>query len=160
MRLITTTMKYNRYKQTIIPSADLPEEWKGVKLQKLKTIIFNHIRNRYSGMTIQNIDTGLPIIISVTSARKTAYGEAIYFKKAAAILILPEIIKYAQYNNWGSPKATDGPNIIGYLNFKCKCIIDGAKENIRLAVQFQKGGKYYYNIEVNMKKPTPTRSNA
>ena len=153
-------MKNKRYKQTIIPKADLPEEWKGIRLHELKTIVFNHIRGGYSGMVIQNIDTGLPITISVTSARKTAYGEAIYFKKAAAILALPEIIKYAQYNNWGPPKAIDGPNIIGYLNFKCKCIIDGAKENIRLAVQFQKGGKYYYNIEVNMKKPTPTRSNA
>ncbi len=46
----------------------------------------------------------------------------------------------------------DGPNIIGYLNFKCKCMIDGKKENVRLAVQFQKGGKYYYNIEINKKK--------
>ena len=156
----TDNKNNKRYKQAIIPKADLPKEWKGIKLHELKNIIFNHIRSRYSGMTIQNLDTGLPIIISVTSARKTAYGEAIYFKKAAAILILPEIIKHAQYNNWGAPKSTDGPNIIGYLNFKCKCIIDGTKENIRLAVQFQKGGKYYYNIEVNMKKPTPTRSNA
>ena len=48
-------------------------------------------------MVIPNIDTGLPITISVTSAPKTAYGEAIYFKKAAATLVLPEIIKYAQY---------------------------------------------------------------
>jgi len=38
--------------------------------------------------------------------------------------------------------------------------VERSKENIRLAVQFQKGGKYYYNIEVNMKEPTPTRSNA
>ena len=66
--------------------------------------------------------------------------------------MLPDLIKYAEYNNWGNPKATDGPNIIGYLNFKCKCMIDGKKENIRLAVQFQKGGKYYYNIEINKKK--------
>lgn len=153
-------MNKKRYKQSHIPVAELPDEWKGIKLQQLKTVIFNHIRNNYSGMVIQNLDTRLPIIISVTSARKTAYGEAVYFKKAAAILVLPEIIKYAQYNNWGSPKPTDGPNIIGYLNFKSKCIIDGAKENIRLAVQFQKGGKYYYNIEINIKKPTPKRSNA
>ena len=153
-------MNNKRYKQTIIPKADLPEEWKGITLHQLKTLIFSHIKSNYSGMVIQNLDTRLPIIISVTSARKTAYGEAVYFKKAAAILVLPEIIKYAQYNNWGSPKATDGSNIIGYLNFKCKCLIDGKKENIRLAVQFQKGGKYYYNIEVNIKKPAPTSSKA
>lgn len=88
-------MNNKRYKQTIIPKADLPEEWKGITLHQLKTLIFNHIKSKYSGMVIQNLDTRLPIIISVTSARKTAYGEAVYFKKAAAILILPEIIRFA-----------------------------------------------------------------
>ena len=127
-------MESKRYKQSVIPKAETPAEWKELKLQQLRTVIFAHIK------------------ISVTSARKTAFGEAIYFKKAAAVVVLPEIIKYAEYNNWGKPKTTDGPNIIGYLNFKCKCLIDGKKENIRLAVQFQKGGKYYYNIEINKKK--------
>ncbi|MBQ3355332.1 MAG: hypothetical protein IJG41_09325 [Bacteroidales bacterium] len=145
-------MNDKKHKQTIIPKAELPEEWRMVKLQQLRVLIFTFIKNNFSGMVVENLDTSLPIIVSVTSARKTAFGEAIYFKKAAAVLILPEIIKYAKYNNWGNPKSTDGPNIIGYLNFKCKCIIDGNKENIRLAVQFQKGGKYYYNIEINKKK--------
>ena len=145
-------MNNKRYKQTIIPKADLPEEWKKGKLQQLRIFIFNYIRSNYSGAVVENLDTGLPIVVSVTAARKTAFGEAIYYKKAAAALVLTDIIKYAQYNNWGDPKPTDGPNIIGYLNFKCKCIIDGKMENIRLAVQFQKGGKYYYNIEINKKK--------
>ena len=152
-------MKSKKYRQNIIPKSETPEEWKSLKLQQLRAVIFDHIKKNYSGMVITNVDTGLPIIISVTSARKTAFGEAIYFKKAAATLMLPELIRYAEYNNWGNPKPTDGPNIIGYLNFKCKCQIDGKKENIRLAVQFQKGGKYYYNIEIN-KKPTPERSKA
>ncbi len=121
-------------------------------MQQLRLLLFSFLKNTYSGKVVENLDTGLPIKISVTSARKTAFGEAIYLKKAAAALVLTDIIKYAQYNNWGNPKVTDGPNIIGYLNFKCKCIIDGKMENIRLAVQFQKGGKYYYNIEINKKK--------
>ena len=145
-------MKSNKYKQSVIPKAETPNEWSRLKLQQLRKFVFEYIKNKYSGTTIINIDTGLPITISVTSARKTAFGEAIYFKKVAATLMLPELIKYAEYNNWGNPKETDGPNIIGYLNFKCKCMIDGKKENVRLAVQFQKGGKYYYNIEINKKK--------
>ena len=153
-------MKAKKYKQAVIPNAETPEEWKGLKLQQLRTIIFKRIRSEYSGMVVTNLDTRLPIIISVTSARKTAFGEAIYYKKAASVLVLPDIIKYAKYNNWGAPKPTDGPNIIGYLNFKCKCNIDGKHENVRLAVQFQKGGKYYYNIEINKKKPTPERRKA
>ncbi|MBQ0128359.1 MAG: hypothetical protein KBT57_00835 [bacterium] len=148
-----------KYRQTIIPSVDTLKEWNQVKLQQLRKIILDLIRKEYAGRIITNTDTELPIRVSVTSARKTALGEAIYFKKAAAVLILPDIIKYARYNNWGDAKQSDGPNIIGYLNFKCKCLIDGKKECVRMAVQFQKGGKYYYNIEVN-KKPTPERSNA
>lgn len=74
-----------------------------------------------------------------------------YMKKAAASLILPDIIRHATYNNFGSRKEDDPPTIIGYLNFKCKCTIDGKNECLRLAVQFQKGGKFYYNVEVNKK---------
>ena len=40
-----------------------------------------------------------------------------------------------------------------------KTIIDGEKNCVRVAIQMQKGGKYYYNLEVN-KKPTPGRSKA
>ena len=43
-------------------------------------------------------------------------------------------------------------DIIGYLNFKAKCILDDKVEHLRIAVQLQKGGKFYYNIEVNMIK--------
>lgn len=63
-------MNNKKHKQQVIPTANLPEEWKGVKLQQLKTIILNHIRNNFSGMIIQNDDTGLPVIISISSARK------------------------------------------------------------------------------------------
>ena len=148
-----------KYRQIVIPSVDTPKEWGQIKLQQLRKIILDMIRKEYAGRIITNIDTKLPIRISVTSARKTALGEAIYFKKVAAVLILPDLIKYARYNNWGEAKQNDGPNILGYLNFKCKCLIDGRKECVRIAVQFQKGGKYYYNVEVN-KKSTPERSNA
>ena len=102
-----------KYKQQVIPRSDLPDIWKGVKLQQLRLLLFSFLKNTYSGKVVENLDTGLPIKISVTSARKTAFGEAIYLKKAAAALVLTDI---------------------------------------RLAVQFQKGGKYYYNIEINKKK--------
>ena len=80
-------MKTRKYKQAIIPRAETPEEWTQLKLQRLRTIIFEHIKNNYSGKTIINLDTGLPITISVTSARKTAFGEAIYFKKEGNTII-------------------------------------------------------------------------
>ena len=72
-----------------------------------------------------------------------------YIKKAAAVLILPQLIRHATYNNFGKRKISDPQNIVGYLNFKCKCIIDGKKECIRLAVRQQTDGSFFYNIEVN-----------
>ena len=73
------TMNDKKHKQTIIPKAELPEEWRMVKLQQLRVLIFTFIKNNFSGMVVENLDTSLPIIVSVTSARKTAFGEAIYF---------------------------------------------------------------------------------
>ena len=37
-------MKNKRYKQTFIPKADLPEEWKGIRLHELK----NHCIQPYT----------------------------------------------------------------------------------------------------------------
>lgn len=148
-----------KYIQTVIPEVTTPSEWVSLKGCQLRELIFNTIKNKFAGMEVINKDFGIPIKITVTSGRKTSKGEAIYSKKAAVVLILPEIIKNAKYNNWGNPKPTDGQNVKGFLNFKCKCKIDGRLECIRIAVQFQKGGKYYYNIEVN-KKPTSERSKA
>lgn len=148
-----------KYIQTVIPEVATPTEWKSLKGYQLRNLVFDTIKNKYAGSEVINKDFGIPIKITVSSGRKTAKGESIYSKKAAAVLILPEIIQNAKYNNWGDAKPTDGANVKGFLNFKCKCRIDGRLEVIRLAVQFQKGGKYYYNIEVN-KKPTSERSKA
>lgn len=96
-----------------------------------------------------NRDTGLTIRITMASGRKTAYGEAMYSKKAEVVRILPDLIEHAIYNNFGQRKQGDNKDILGYLNFKAKCILDGKVEHLRIAVQFQKGGKFYYNVEVN-----------
>lgn len=140
-----------KYTQKIIPVAHTPEAWKKISVFNLRKSVLEFIRKNYAGLTIINEDLKLPIVITVNSCKKTAFGEAMYLKKAACALILPDLIKYASYNNFGSKKENDSDSLIGYLNFKCKCVIDGKKEYVRLSVQFQKGGKYYYNIEINKK---------
>ena len=140
-----------KYKQTVIPTVIIPTEWKKLKGIELRKFIFEYIKQHYAGQVVKNIDTSINVHISITGGRKTAYGEAIYSKKAVLMFVLPDIIKYAKRNNFGEPKAKDGANILGYLNFKCKCKIDNKIENVRLAIQIQKGGKFYYNIEVNKK---------
>ena len=114
--------------------------------------MLDYYKNHLKGKEIINIDTGITIHFSMTSGRKTAMGEAMYHKKAEMIRILPELVKYGIYNNFGKRKPDESEEIIGYLNFKGRCILDGKNENLRIAVQFQRSAKFYYNIEVNMIK--------
>lgn len=85
----------------------------------------------------------------MTSGRKTAMGEAMYQHKAEIIRILPKLVKYALYNNFGQPKEKDSPEVIGYLNFKGRCNINGKPKISELPFSFKKQAKFYYNIEVN-----------
>jgi hypothetical protein len=119
---------------------------------ELRRYVLDYYKQNLKGKEVINKDTSITVHFSMTSGRKTAMGEAMYQKKAEMIRILPELVKYALYNNFGKRKANESEEIIGYLNFKGRCKLDGKTENIRIAVQFQRSAKFYYNIEVNMIK--------
>ena len=138
-----------KYKQKVIPSVNTPEEWKGKKIRELRQLINTYIKDNLVGKVYSNEDTKFSIQVTSTSARKTAYGEAMYYDKATSLLILPQILQYASYNNFGQRKETDDDTILGYANFKCKVIINGKNKTLRIAVKIAKGGFLYYNIEVN-----------
>ena len=134
-------------KYKLIP--EITSELKGLSKSEMRQYILDYYKKHLKGTEVVNDDTGITIHFSMTSGRKTAMGEAMYQRKAELIRILPDLVKYALYNNYGSPKQKDSPDIIGYLNFKGRCILDGKVENVRIAIQFQKQAKFYYNIEVN-----------
>ena len=138
-----------KYKQPVIP--ETAEMWKDKSKGELRRLVLEYVKGYFKGLVVTNLHLNIPITISMTSGRKTALGGAMYGKKAEFIRLLPEIIRVAQYNNFGARKNTDNPAVIGYLNFKVKCKLDGKTEHIRLAVQLQRGGNFYYNIEVNKK---------
>ena len=119
---------------------------------ELRRYVLDYYKKNLKGKGVVNKDTGITIHFSMTSGRKTAMGEAMYQKKAEMIRILPDMVRYALYNNYGKRKPDESDDIIGYLNYKGRCILDGKTENVRIAVQFQKTAKFYYNIEVNMIK--------
>ena len=119
---------------------------------ELRKYVLEYYKNNLKGKEVINTDTGITIHFSMTSGRKTAMGEAMYQKKAEMIKILPELVRYALYNNFGKRKPDESEEIIGYLNFKGRCKLDGRIQNVRIAVQFQRSAKFYYNIEVNMIK--------
>ena len=120
--------------------------------RELRKYVLDYYKNILKGKSVVNIDTGLTIHFSMTSGRKTAMGEAMYQKKAEMIRVLPQLVEYALYNNFGKCKPGESDEVIGYLNFKGRCVFDGKIENVRIAIQFQRSAKFYYNIEVNMIK--------
>ena len=132
--------------------------WKDKSTFELRELVADYVKAHLKGVRVMNRHLKIPITITVTGGRKTARGGAMYHKKAEIIRALPQIIEIAKYNNFGQRKDTDSAVVIGYLNFKSKCYIDGGLEDIRLSIQFQKGGKYYYNIETNKKGSTPKES--
>lgn len=141
-----------KYKQTYIPKINTPKEWENLSRTQLRDVVFTYLKNNFANKVIvKNNCLGIDVRITIHASRKTAFGGYMYKSKATVITALPTIIKYAVYNNWGERKAKDSKDIIGYLNFKCKCIINGKKEDLRLAIRVQNDGKFYYNIEVNKK---------
>ena len=116
---------------------EINSELNGLTKSELRTYILDYYKQNLKGIEVVNNDTGITIRFSMTSGRKTAMGEAMYQRKAEIIRTLPELVKYALYNNFGHPKETDSPEIIGYLNFKGRCVIDGKLKMSELLYNFK-----------------------
>lgn len=122
---------------------------KGLSVSEIQKRIQEHYKQNIQGLTILNENLNIVVRFTKLGRNKTIFGSTVYPKKAALIFYLPEIVKNAQYNNWGNRKTTDQDYVIGYLNFNCKVSIDGKPEKIHLVIQMRKDGKFYYTLEVN-----------
>lgn len=97
------------------------------------------------------------VVFTTQGGRKIAKGGNMYTEKAAVVEHLETLIKNSTYNNWGERKPKDAPNVLGYMNFKAKLIIDGEKRHVRIAIVLkEKGETEFKNIEVG-KKSKPTK---
>lgn len=146
-------MNTKKYKQTIIPQVEIPKSWKTKTSAELREITFNELL-KLKGKVVQNQHLKINIEISVSGMKKTTHGSSMYSKKAALACCLVDLLCYAEYNNWGDRKDKDSAAVIGYLNFKAKCVIDKKPETVHLVVRFQKDGKFHYCVEVNKKTGT------
>lgn len=140
-----------KYKQTIIPKV-YTKDFKGFSPLKTRRLIDSSFKENLLGKCVTNLHKNIVVCFSRVGSNKLAFGGSVYPKKACLVTVLSEIVKYGEFVNFGKPKDTDKENVLGFLNFKCKVLIDGIQENIRFNVQLRNDGKFYYNHEVNIYK--------
>jgi len=137
-----------KYKQIVIPEVST-KEWITLSASDVREKLNNEYRTRYIGKKVINQCLGITVEFESTGARKTAHGSAIYSKKACLVGVLDQLIRYAEYSNWGDRKPQDIARVIGYLNFKVKVRIDGKMEYVHLVIRVCNDGRFHYAMEVN-----------
>ena len=133
------------------------ERFKKMKVSELRAFTLDYYLNHLKGKKVAIKNHLKEVVFTTKAGRKIAKGEAMYSEKAAIIEHLEELIKNSTYNNWGSRKETDSPNILGFLNFKSKLTIDGEKRHVRIAISLtRERTTELKNVEVGKKKSAST----
>ena len=133
------------------------ERFKKMKVSELRAFTLDYYLSHLKGKKVAIKNHLKEVVFTTKAGRKIAKGEAMYSEKAAVIEHLEELIKYSTYNNWGSRKETDSPNILGFLNFKSKLTIDGEKRHVRIAISLtRERTTELKNVEVGKKKSAST----
>ena len=134
------------------------KSFKDMKVSELRAFTLSYYLTHLKGKKVAIKNQLKEVIFTTKAGRKIAKGEAMYKEKAAVIERLEELIKNSTYNNWGSRKTQDSPNILGYLNFKSKLTIDGEKRHVRIAISLTRERKTELkNVEVGKKKSASFR---
>ena len=133
------------------------ERFKNMKVSELRAFTLEYYLSHLKGKKVAIKNHLKEVIFTTKAGRKIAKGEAMYSEKAAVIEHLEELIKNSTYNNWGSRKETDSPNILGFLNFKSKLTIDGEKRHVRIAISLtRERTTELKNVEVGKKNSAST----
>lgn len=133
-------------KQILIPQT-YTTSFAGMTKKELRGWCKSYYSQHFIGNQVKNLDLGIEISFKRLGNKKTSYGAAIYPKKAAAIMILDEMLKYAIHTNWGERKDDDPINVIAYCNFKCKIMIDNELCFFAINVQICNDGKFHYSLD-------------
>ena len=79
-------------KQIVIPQT-FTIEFVGMKKKELRDWCKNYYSSHFIGKKVKNLDLGIEISFKRLGNKKTSYGAAMYIKKAAAVMILEEMLK-------------------------------------------------------------------
>jgi len=119
-------------------STDALKEMKVSDLRKFTMEYYN----RFLKGDHTAIKNSLKKVDFVTNAgKKIARGGAMYSEKAAVMEQLKNLIEKSTYNNWGEKKNEKDNNLLGYLNFKSKLVINGEQRHVRISIALKKDGK-------------------
>ena len=134
----TYNMSEKRYKQTEIPSVRTKEVPKKNRAKFVTEYYSAHLQ----GQTVVNKHLGIKIIFNSIGKSELAYGRALHAKKIAILFCLADLVREAEYSNFGNRKTSDSETVLGYLNFKVK--IDDKIENARISILLKTNLKAYY----------------
>ena len=87
------------------------DTFKDMKVSELRAFTLSYYLTHLKGKKVAIKNHLKEVIFTTKAGRKIAKGEAMYKEKAAVIERLEELIKNSTYNNWGSRKTQDSPNI-------------------------------------------------
>lgn len=135
------------------------EDFKNMKVSELKKFTLNYYNGYLKGKKVAIKKALKEVSFYGKAARKIL--KPMYKEKAAVIEHLEELIQDSSYNNWGTRKAKDSPEILGYLNFKSKLFIDGKKRHVRISIAIDRDRKAKFKTyEVGAKEKSGTSSRA
>ena len=139
-----------KYKQKTIPEILTSSLlFKGLSRAKLNLFVSAFYEKNLRNKTITNLHTGYEIKITRQGVNKITKGSSLYPFKAIVLIKLLELIKYAEFSNFGPPKESDPKELFCYVNFKVKCRIDKKIQHFRISCKVDKNGRIFYNHEKN-----------
>ncbi len=110
------------------------DDFKNMKVSELRAFTLDYYKKELHGKKIAIKNSLKEVVFTTKAGRKIAKGSAMYKEKPAVLQHLEKVIQNSTYNNFGNPKPTDPKDLLGYLNFKSKIVIDGKKRHVRIAI--------------------------
>ncbi|MFV9549674.1 zincin-like metallopeptidase domain-containing protein [Algibacter sp. PT7-4] len=129
------------------------DAFKDMRVSELRDFSLKYYLNELKGKKVAIKNSLKEIVFTTQAGRKIAKGGTMYKEKAVVLERIETLIKNSTYNNFGEPKPNDKKDVLGYLNFKSKLVIDGVKRHVRISITLYKNRKTVLkNYDLGQKK--------
>jgi hypothetical protein len=128
------------------------DEWKDLPSKALKKTALQYFRKHLAGKEVYNRDKSIKVKLAMSGAVHAAWARKGGYEKMIIFKALPEIIENGRFVNWEPAKPKHPVSTIGFLRFSSLAIVNGVKRRYTFDIRIDKGGKYYYDHNVFVKK--------